>query len=94
MGTGIFSDDLDTRLNSLATDAITTAAVTGSLGATSQIEGKNGVDAIRVERIALHPAGWRIAHVTVAGEPDHDHPLVDTVLIREGNPGQYHSHAA
>lgn len=93
MGTGIFSSDLNERLDALAHDAITTAAVTGSIGSTSQINNFKGTsDVVRVERVAQHAAAWRVAHVTVNDVPKYDHPLVGTVFVRKGNTGQYVSH--
>lgn len=92
MGTGIFSADLSDRLDALVQDAITNAAVTGSLGASSSISNV-ATDTIRVERVAQHAAAWRVVHVTIADVPRYDHQLIGTVLVREGTPTQYHKHA-
>lgn len=93
MGTGIFSNDLSERIDALAQDAITNAAVTGSLGASASIENKGVTDTVRVERVAQHPAAWRVAYVSIADVPEYDHPLIGMVLVRKGTPSQYRTHA-
>lgn len=94
MGIGIFSDDLSERLDALVQDAITNAAATGSIGASSSIEYKGIKDTVRVERVAQHAAAWRVAHVSIADVPKYTHGLIGTVLVRKGLPGRYHNHVS
>lgn len=94
MGIGIFSNDLSERIDALVQDAIVTAAVTGSIGASASIQNKGVTDTVRVERVAQHAAAWRVAHVTIADVPKYTHGLIGTVLVRKGNTGQYRAHAS
>ena len=77
----VFNAELDD-----AQAAITYASASGSVGSTYN----NGPSSVTVARVASHPAAWRLVDVTAfgaSGDPG-------IVLVREGHPGRYRSHAA